>query len=108
MSNVRLHKTALTPVGNAQLADDGQSVLTFPAGASGILFQPTTSGTFLISFDDAPTNALTDGLSLLNGLPVDTYVFWVDPVQTPSIYVYCQPGKDLRYQFIAYSGKGCS
>jgi len=108
--NARLHHDAFVPVGVVTvLTDNGATTLTVPTGATGIMMQGSVAGESYVADDDAIYYSLTtvqtaadEGFSLPQDLEVTRIM--IDPVQTPSIYVWLVDNAELTYLFITKAG----
>ena len=109
--NVRLRPDAIVPVGNVTtLTTNGATTLTVPTGATGIMMQGSWAGTSYVAADDGIYYSLTtvqtaadEGFSLGSDIEEITRLM-LDPVQTPSIYVWLVDNAELTYLFITKAG----
>ena len=108
--NARIHRDAIVPVGNVTtLTDNGATTLAVPTGATGIMMQGSLAGASYVEADDGIYYSLTavqtaagEGFSL--GSTLEVTQLMLDPVQTPSVYVWLVDNAELTYLFITKAG----
>jgi hypothetical protein len=108
--NSRIHHDAIVPVGNVTtLTTNEATTLTVPTGATGIMMQGSLAGASYSEADDGIYYSLTtvqtaadEGFSLCTDLEITKIM--VDPVQTPSIYVWLVNNAELTYLFVTKAG----